>query len=687
MFTIKKLYIHKGCRYIRCLNENEAYPLEHLVRENFYAPNIAVTAIVGQNGAGKSSLIDMVFRMINNLGFCLYKKVERNASAPISFVLGIYADLYYAIDGKEYVLKCRGRALALVTEEKKIRFAVRKGRKLMREEQDFLEYEDYTDLNFEQMKEVAKLFFYTISTNYSLQAYIAQDYQEEYTLSYDAEAGTIIPNGDIWLNNLFHKNDGYLCPLVLNPYRDNGRVDMNNEEHLTTQRMEAILIEDDPEHPFMLDYLYDHIDYSFRPRTIQLGFRNPMGERMYLSEEEAVQKNMRTLMEENRYKYILDEDLNDFHEVAIDSNSYAYAILKGLDCNPYEDMYPLQKAAMEYAVYKVLGIAEKYPTYSQYGDYLSTVCLFSSPTIESRMHELELAEELGRKAKDNKSHIGLKLQQTLNFIMRSRGLTAEQWQRLEKPFNYHEYCEILNIPEKGMSLQERMENLPPSIFKPQVYVRKKTNGEARPLNKLSSGERQMAYQLSTLVYHMQNLRSVPNDGTRVKYGNVLLILDELEICFHPEYQRIFVDRIIETIKTLGLNQAFRIHLMITTHSPFVLSDIPKSNILYLEEGDNVSDKIELNTFGANVNELLCQSFFLSGGFMGEFAKKQIESLVKYLNGNGNDDGWSEERAKNFIELVGDEVIQYQLQQLYAGRFGETERYREWIKREAERLGI
>ena len=121
-------------------------------------------------------LIDIVFRKINNLGFCLFKKVERNASDPVCFVLGIYADLYYTIDGKECVLKCRGRALALVTEEKKIRFTVRRGHKIIREEQEFLDYEDYTDLNFGQMKEVAQLFFYTISTNYSLQAYIAMSF-------------------------------------------------------------------------------------------------------------------------------------------------------------------------------------------------------------------------------------------------------------------------------------------------------------------------------------------------------------------------------------------------------------------------------------------------------------------------------------------------------------------------------
>ena len=73
--------------------------------------------------------------------------------------------------------------------------------------------------------------------------------------------------------------------------------------------------------------------------------------------------------------------------------------------------------------------------------------------------------------------------------------------------------------------------------------------------------------------------------------------------------------------------------------------------------------------------------------MGEFAKVKIESLVKYLNEGVNDDGWNEENAKFFMDLVGDEVIQYQLQQLYTKRFGNSEFYRNWIRQEAQRLGL
>ena len=118
------------------------------------------------------------------------------------------------------------------------------------------------------------MFFYTIATNYSLQAYISHDYKNEPTVSYSVQEQANVPGESIWLDNLFHKNDGYMCPLVLNPYRDKGKIDMENEEHLTEQRLEAILIEEDENHPFMAGYKYDRIVYSLYPRTIQYGFRS-----------------------------------------------------------------------------------------------------------------------------------------------------------------------------------------------------------------------------------------------------------------------------------------------------------------------------------------------------------------------------------------------------------------------------
>ena len=98
--------------------------------------------------------------------------------------------------------------------------------------------------------------------------------------------------------------------------------------------------------------------------------------------------------------------------------------------------------------------------------------------------------------------------------------------------------------------------------------------------------------------------------------------------------------------------------------------------------------MDIKTFAANVNELLNKSFFLSNGFMGEFAKEKIESLVAYLsNKNCNDGYWSEKKAFDIINFVGDEVVRYQLKKLHHKRFGDSDGYKNWILQEVKRLGI
>ena len=69
MFTLKGIYIGKGCKYRKCLQEDCYYLLENKMPDDFFTPNVGISTIVGQNGAGKSSLLDVLFRMLNNIGF------------------------------------------------------------------------------------------------------------------------------------------------------------------------------------------------------------------------------------------------------------------------------------------------------------------------------------------------------------------------------------------------------------------------------------------------------------------------------------------------------------------------------------------------------------------------------------------------------------------------------------------
>lgn len=90
-------------------------------------------------------------------------------------------------------------------------------------------------------KETARLdifneFFYTISTNYSLYSLNEDEYVEA------LEDNRTI-DGD-WVDGMFHKNDGYLAPVVVTPFRDHGIVDIENENNLAQQRVMAIALLD-----------------------------------------------------------------------------------------------------------------------------------------------------------------------------------------------------------------------------------------------------------------------------------------------------------------------------------------------------------------------------------------------------------------------------------------------------------
>ena len=66
-------------------------------------------------------------------------------------------------------------------------------------------------------------------------------------------------------------------------------------------------------------------------------------------------------------------------------------------------------------------------------------------------------------------------------------------------------------------------------------------------------------------------------------------------------------------------------MIIVTHSPFVLSDVPRKNCLFLRDG-NV-DRPNNETFGANIHDLLFSNFFIND-YMGCIARKAVDDIVK-----------------------------------------------------------
>ena len=147
----------------------------------------------------------------------------------------------------------------------------------------------------------------------------------------------------------------------------------------------------------------------------------------------------------------------------------------------------------------------------------------------------------------------------------------------------------------------------------------------------------------------------------LSYGNNVftLIFDEIESSLHPNWQKSYIK---ETIETIQQTECFY-HLIFITHSPFILSDIPKENVIFLEKGKQVYPfEDNQQTFGANIHTLLSHGFFMKDGLMGEFAKDKIDTVIKYLNQTKLSDD-EIIYCENIISIIGEPIIKRQLQKM------------------------
>ena len=144
--------------------------------------------------------------------------------------------------------------------------------------------------------------------------------------------------------------------------------------------------------------------------------------------------------------------------------------------------------------------------------------------------------------------------------------------------------------------------------------------------------------------------------------STLFLFDEIEALLHPEWQRKYLNLINKMIKLFSENEKY--HLIFATHSPFILSDLPKENIIFLEKGKQVYPFDDgKQTFGANIHTLLSHGFFMKDGLMGEFAKSKIDDVIKYLNNDIKSTITTDNDAQNIINIIGEPIIKRELQRM------------------------
>lgn len=148
---------------------------------------------------------------------------------------------------------------------------------------------------------------------------------------------------------------------------------------------------------------------------------------------------------------------------------------------------------------------------------------------------------------------------------------------------------------------------------------------------------------------------------QAKEENFIFLFDEIESLLHPEWQRKYMYLLLKLIE-LHSKATFN-QILFITHSPFILSDIPKENVIFLEKGKQVNPfKGTEQTFGANIHTLLSHGFFMKDGLMGEFAKEKINQIINYLN-DKESEIIDNETAQKYINIIGEPILKRQLQKM------------------------
>ncbi|EKP0298513.1 AAA family ATPase [Aeromonas veronii] len=153
-------------------------------------------------------------------------------------------------------------------------------------------------------------------------------------------------------------------------------------------------------------------------------------------------------------------------------------------------------------------------------------------------------------------------------------------------------------------------------------------------NGISSG------QYSALTMYSRLYEFIPKNAQHIN-----VFIDEGEVFLHPELQRHYVSNLIEFIEKIKQHKS-KIKLIVTSHSPLILSDLPKESTNFF--GYDID--AEKSFFGANLYDLYSEGFTVNKT-VGEFSYRKIKAISSSIKNKKSDPLLSK-----MIDIIGDDFL-------------------------------
>lgn len=170
-------------------------------------------------------------------------------------------------------------------------------------------------------------------------------------------------------------------------------------------------------------------------------------------------------------------------------------------------------------------------------------------------------------------------------------------------------------------------------------------------------------------------------------GESLIVIDEIEDGLHLEWTRRLLHFLINKFNMVP-NHKFQ--LIFTTHSPFMLSDIKSGNVIALVK-DNTNGLTSIqpykNTFAKNIQEIMHDDMFIKDIY-GEFAIYRINTIIKDLNSHQEPIcNLSKKKLLSEIDMISEPLLRNKLYEMYERKFKEStvDNRIEQLKLELEKL--